>query len=265
MIDLLAKAKQQLDSNGVSLVEATIEFALADIATHHHKRSAKKSWRESYNYAASVLAPDEGAELTIKSMKKGWPPILSVSNSADITEVSRSHFINLLRQKDPQAVIQGLVNLERWREDNSEISSWAKAMVTSLVPYMPKDDSSDSNREEVCICTQCGTEIPHIMGVPCTSVPCPSCAGLMLNKGAILSDKSEPVDVELDEGESPKPLESQQGPIWKCPECGLIIPATPNEDPTEEKECPKCPGVQMTYISSEKMEAAKKTLNELKK
>lgn len=34
-----------------------------------------------------------------------------------------------------------------------------------------------------CICPQCGTKVPHQLGVPCFQVKCPQCGANMVREG----------------------------------------------------------------------------------
>lgn len=34
----------------------------------------------------------------------------------------------------------------------------------------------------VCICPNCGKELPHTLGVPCNSIKCPQCGTVMTRK-----------------------------------------------------------------------------------
>ena len=279
MLDILAKAKKQgLPKNVLHIIEAAIEYALADIAEDHFVRSKGKSWRESYNYAISLMSPEDGGDLIIRRAKKEYPQILEVNASADIKKVSRGHFLNLLQHKDPAAVIAALTNLKRWRGSDSELSSWCEAMITSLV----HDYNSTIGPGGVCKCSKCGAEMPHIAGIPCTEVQCPECGSLMLRKGVLPQlyipedpsfgesedeDEEETLDVSLDE--SPRPLEAETIGNCVCPACGYTVPATGT--PCEDMECPKCPGVMMEFKEkgvskvSSKNKKLKKTLKVRKK
>ena len=33
-----------------------------------------------------------------------------------------------------------------------------------------------------CVCPACGHKVPHQVGVPCFTVTCPSCGGIMIRK-----------------------------------------------------------------------------------
>jgi len=37
----------------------------------------------------------------------------------------------------------------------------------------------------VCICLDCGKEVPHTRGVPCYALTCPYCGGPMMRKEVI--------------------------------------------------------------------------------
>jgi DNA-directed RNA polymerase subunit RPC12/RpoP len=218
MLDILASAKATLKPKELAQVEAIIEYALSGVAEDYYIRTKTGSWKEAYNYAASYLSPEEGGDLVIKRWKQEYPPILEIHAKAVLHEVSRDHFLKLFKKKEPKAVIQALSNIERWkREDDTEISSWAKAMMTSLV----NDFNMGIGPGGSCVCVSCGEEIPKITGVPCTQIPCPKCNGNMLRKEAVSElvvpvdpqpiedeEEDEVVDVDLDDDESPKPLEA---------------------------------------------------------
>jgi hypothetical protein len=279
MLDILEHAKSKLKPNAIADVEAAIEFALGGVAEDYFAHSSTRNWREAYNYAASCLAPSKDGHIVIQSMKKEFPPILSVHAKADIKEVGRKHFLALLKLKDPQAVIQGLTNLGRWRgQEDEELGSWTKSMITSLV----NEYNLGMGPNGKCICNNCISEAPHVPGVPCNEVACPDC-GEPMARGISQSKLYAPadpqpvededededdkvVDVELHEGESPKPLEAEnevelapEGEFCQCPECGYTAPFSGS--PCESIECPKCPGVMMQFVNTLKAQVTDKNIS----
>lgn len=270
MLDILASAKaKRISPEGIYDIEAAIEYALAAVAEGYYSRAKVKSWPEAYNYAASYLAPDEGASLVIKRLKSNYPAILEISADANINKISRDYFFKLIKRKDPQAVVQAFVNLRRWREKDSEVSSWANAMVTSLVHEY--NMGTRPGPGGTCICPSCETEMPHTPGVPCTEFPCPDCGTMMIRKEAI-ADLIIPGD-DLSTDESPRPLEQTPPKIEKpvediegeepqidgncvCPKCGYTIPHA--VDGLACGLCPRCPGVQMEFQPTAQATAKKK-------
>lgn len=49
-------------------------------------------------------------------------------------------------------------------------------------------DSLPDERPDICFCTACGHEMPHLKGVPCRESSCPLCDSPMQRKGGCGSD-----------------------------------------------------------------------------
>ncbi len=219
MFDILIDAKNKhLKPEAIARIEETIEYAIAGIAENRYQKN--NDWKAAYDYAASYLSPDKNGEFITQLMKKEYPPILEINAKADITQIKIEHFKKLFKRKEPQAVLQGLTNLYRWR-DNKDLTKWAKEIISELV----MDYNMGVGPNGFCICPNCRTEVHHQNNIPCTDMNCPECNTQMLRKEVVteVTEPKEPevniinedeeeiaIDVNLDDNESPKPLEADE-------------------------------------------------------
>jgi hypothetical protein len=209
MYDILKAATGVIKGQPLFEMEALYEYALGETAEKHFMGSNRKDWTESYNFASSVLTSED---CDIKEMKESFPPILGIAKNSKIVNVRKNHFLSMMVQKDPIAVIQAFLNLERWNEKRKpDLSAWANTMRKILVESWAEG--------KLCSCASCGLvkEIPK--GVPCTELLCDACGISMQgqacsfqNKIKALSEDKQKKDfgtITLDEDEVKKPLKEQ--------------------------------------------------------
>ncbi|NMW20832.1 MAG: DUF134 domain-containing protein [Chlorobiaceae bacterium] len=49
-------------------------------------------------------------------------------------------------------------------------------------------DSVPTERPDICICPECGMELPHLKGEPCRETSCPQCGASLKRKGGCMSE-----------------------------------------------------------------------------
>jgi len=52
----------------------------------------------------------------------------------------------------------------------------------------PLCDSIQTGRPDICVCPECGIELPHLKGEPCRENECPHCGTPLKRKGGCLSE-----------------------------------------------------------------------------
>jgi uncharacterized protein len=65
-------------------------------------------------------------------------------------------------------------------------SLFKAAVVQQLLEMRGKGTGPEfAGGTDVCVCPECGTETPHVRGVPCNETQCPECNAAMTGKGAL--------------------------------------------------------------------------------
>lgn len=256
MLDLIAIAKEEkLGDEIIGSVEAIYEYSLGEIAETYYKKNSDKNWSKSYAFAASYLNTED---YNIKKLQSSFPPILDIHPETKLTNLKAKHFMPLMLSKDPEAVIQAFVNIERWNYGKDK-SDWARNIIEDLI-----NQYNNYVGEDFCQCIRCNYKMEHVRGVPCSQIKCPNCNSIMLGNNCvaklvvppspddIYDEKEDKFIVDLarvkrSKKESPRPLEraveATEEFLCVCPKCGLEMQSTGRA--CETIECPKCPG---TYL-----------------
>jgi len=50
-------------------------------------------------------------------------------------------------------------------------------------------DSIPTDRPDICVCNECGFELPHLKGEPCRETSCPQCGVSLTRKGGCMTDQ----------------------------------------------------------------------------
>jgi cation diffusion facilitator family transporter len=133
------------------------------------------------------ICKDNGFELIdLKTQKKG--PAITVNLKISLPEDINLKDVTKISDSLKSDIMNSIINIEYisiQAEGNETASNYFIPRAFGLNNLSWKSSESRQrllNGERICVCPQCGYEVEHKRGVPCSTIECPKCGAKMTRK-----------------------------------------------------------------------------------